>query len=121
MSNVIFVRQQNDGNPPTYDSLFYKDNSAIARDYRPLPTNNFYKARDPKIRTTQAHNLRPHAKVIASDQLNEQIPFDSGPIVTGMGLFTPRLRRFYCLIGFISFFVFTIIIVFSVIFPIFVF
>ena len=88
MSNVIFVRQQNDGNPPTYDSLFYKDNSAIARDYRPLPTNNFYKARDPKIRTTQAHNLRPHAIVIASDQLNEQIPFDSGPIVTGMGSFS---------------------------------
>ena len=94
MSNVIFIRQQSDGNPPTYDSLFNKDNSTIARDYRQLQTstNDFYTARDPQIRTTQVQNYRPHQiSNFASYQL-----YDEREATFSLRTRTPREKCCQC-------------------------
>ena len=109
MSNVIFIRQQSDGNPPTYDSLFYKDNSTIAaRDYRPLPTltNNFYTANDLQNSPIHAQYLRPNPINITGNHIYPHSYMNSNSLTTrvqprrnyGCGACACTMIIFFCIV-----------------------
>lgn len=86
MSNVIFVRQQSDGKPPTYDSIFRNTRQNDDQYQIPIPVSQLRHL--PRIHDLNENRTQPYSTQSYYIQPNSQIYYTNNqvsPEITAMG------------------------------------